>query len=82
MGDDDFAYELVALVDAGVKLIAEVVLAMFLRPLGVNIFLRAFVRLPGNRHGAFLDGLSFLALLRWTGACTREASMIWPQRAR
>jgi len=42
IGDDDFAYELVALVDAGVKLVAEVVLAMLLRPLGVDVFLRAY----------------------------------------
>jgi hypothetical protein len=55
IGDDDFAYKLVALVDAGVKLVAEVVLAMLLRPLGIYVFLRAFVSLPGNRHGAFLD---------------------------
>ena len=51
------------LADAGVKLLAEVVLAMFLRPLGVDIFLCAFVRLPRNRHDAFLDGLSLVAFI-------------------
>jgi hypothetical protein len=63
IGDDDFAYELVALVDAGVKLVAEVVLAMLLRPLGIDVFLRAFVSLPGNNNGSFLDRLCLFTLV-------------------
>jgi hypothetical protein len=63
IGDDDFAYELVALVDAGMKLVAEVVLAMLLRPLGVGVFLRAFMSLSGDRHRAFLDRLRLFALV-------------------
>lgn len=63
IGDDDFANELVALVDAGMKFIAEVVLAMLLAPLGVDVFLRAFVGLPGNRHDAFLHSLGLFTLV-------------------
>jgi len=63
IGGDDFAYELVALVDVGVKLVVEVVLAMLLRPLGVDIFLRAFMSLPGDGHRAFLDRLRLFALV-------------------
>jgi hypothetical protein len=63
IGDDDFAHEFVSLVDAGVKLVAEVVLAMLLRPLGIDVFLRAFVRLPGDGHRAFFDRLRLFALV-------------------
>lgn len=38
IGDDDFAFEFVALVDAAVKLVAEVILAMLLRPLCIDVF--------------------------------------------
>jgi len=66
IGNDDFAHELVALVDAGVKLVAEVVLVVLLLSLGI---------VPPLTLSASL------CLLRWTGAHTSEASMIWPQRA-
>ena len=49
------------LVDADVTFVAKVVLAMLLRPLGVDVFLRAFVSLPGNWHGVILDGLRLFA---------------------
>jgi hypothetical protein len=63
MRDGHFAYQLVALVHAGVQLIAEVALAVLLRPARVDIFLRTLVRLPAQRHGAVLDDVGFLALV-------------------
>jgi hypothetical protein len=36
---------------------------MLLRPLGVDVFLRAFMSLPGDRHRAFLDRLRLFALV-------------------
>ena len=63
VGDDHFTHELVALVDACVKLVAEVALVMLLCPLGVDVFLGTLVHLPGNWHGAFLDYVGFLALV-------------------
>jgi len=42
MGDGDLADQLATLVDAGMQLVAEVILAMFLGPLRVDILLRAY----------------------------------------
>ena len=63
MRDGYFAHQLVALVHAGVQLVAEVALAVLLCPTRIDILLRALVRLPAQRHRAFLDAVGFLALV-------------------
>lgn len=63
MGDSDLADQLATLVDAGVQLIPEVILAVLSGPLGIDILLRALVRFPAQRHRAFLDRLGFLSLV-------------------
>src|SRR5471030_371327 len=43
VGDDHFAHQFVALVHAGMQLVAEVALAVLLRPACVDMLLRAFM---------------------------------------
>lgn len=45
------------------QLVAEVALAVLLGPARVDILLRAFVRLPTQRHGAVPDDLGFPLLV-------------------
>lgn len=63
IGDDYLAQQLVALVHTGVQLVAEIALTVLLGPARVDILLRAFVRLPAQRHSAVLDDLGFLSLV-------------------
>jgi hypothetical protein len=63
LGDDDLSNQFVALVDAGVKFLAKVVLGMLLRPFRIDVFLRAFISFPGNEHPAFLDRLRLFAFI-------------------
>lgn len=63
MRDGDLADELVTLVDAGVQLVAKVVLAVLSGPLCVNVLLRTLVRLPTQRHRAFFDRFSLFSLV-------------------
>jgi len=63
MRDADSTDQLAALVDTGMQLVAKVILAVLFGPPGIDIFLRALVRLPTQRHRAFLDRLGLLALV-------------------
>ncbi len=68
MGDGDLVDQLATLVDAGVQLVPEVILAVLSGPLGINILSRTLVRFPAQRHRAFLDQLGFL----WVVALDRS----------
>lgn len=48
MRNGDLTNQLAALVDAGMKLLAEVILAVLFGLLGVEILLDALVRLPAD----------------------------------
>jgi hypothetical protein len=61
--NDDFAHELVALVDARVKLVVDEALAVLHGPLGIDVFLRTLVGLPRNWHDAFLDCVGLFTLV-------------------
>ena len=63
MRDGHFAHQLVALVHAGVQLVAKVILAVLFCPTRVDVLLCPLVRLPSQRHRALFDGVSFLALV-------------------
>lgn len=63
MRDGDLADQLATLIDAGVQLVAEVILAMLFGPLGVDIPLFPFVWFPPQRHRAFLDRLGLRPLV-------------------
>lgn len=63
VGDDDSTNQLATLVDTGMQLVAEVILAVLSGLLRVDILLRPLVRFPAQWHGAFLDRLGFLALV-------------------
>ena len=63
VGDGQFADQLATLVDAGVQLITEVVLAMLLRPARVDVLLGPLVWFPRQRYRAFFDGLGFVAFV-------------------
>src|SRR5450830_64861 len=79
--DGHFTQQFVTLVHAGVQLVAKVVLAVFLCPARIDIFLRALVRFQVSGIVPSLTVSVSSHLLRWTGACTSEVSTIWPQRA-
>lgn len=63
MRDGYFTQQLIALVHTGMELVAEVALAVLLRPARIDIFLRTLVWLSAQRHRALLDDVGFLALV-------------------
>lgn len=68
IGGDDFAYQLVALTDTGVKLVAEVVLAAFLRHSASTSFCARLCAFPVIGILLSLTVSACSRLLRWTDA--------------
>ena len=76
MRDGNLADQLATLVDAGVQFVAKVILAVLSGPLRIDVLLCALVRFPIQSIAPSLTVPASSRLLRWTGACTSEASTI------
>ena len=70
------------LVDVGMQLVPEKILAVLFGSLGIDILLYTLVRFPTQRHRALLDRLGFFALVALDRSLHERRVDNLPQRAK